>query len=528
MKRLRSPLCFIACVSAGVVLIRSVATCAAETCCRRQFVLMRTGMPANQESDLNFSIETAVLGTLGEQGQGLIPGMPESSCIELEFAFIDEVIADEERADAIDEAVARQRNWPTPEPSTTRPEWHMDYVFRALLKADSVTGRSERVCEEGIEPGTQHCTGGDLEGSFTFALQLVDHHHDTVVKEGSVSWSGTIMEGFGYHREGGATASPIRQVVNGFMPLQTLIEDYERIADTAEIDLPSETVGPGETVTITLSDLFDDHGRQTQSWQRILVKVGKGRILNGKRLQGVAEGYHEFRAGGEGIVKVQYRAPAECLRQRETLTVYNTCNKTEYTGKGDDDPEAGRTSVPGTEIASKEFDIVCDRVSIDCSYLHNPDRLEDYGLQFGGNVHAEVRLTTSERTSGGYTMTQLGGEATGTQKCWVEDPPGESRIENLKCPDFTAVVVDGAVWPREYNFVLDVPDAAQLTYDIVHVPSPGSRPQRSSHRQWAPLMCMETPIHLGRELDAVYTHRRTDDANAMRYEVTARWATADN
>jgi hypothetical protein len=34
---------------------------------------------------------------------------------------------------------------------------------------------------------------------------------------------------------------------------------------------------------------------------------------------------------------------------------------------------------------------------------------------------------------------------------------------------------------------------------------------------------METPIHRGREPDAVYTHRRTDDTNAMRYEVTARW-----
>jgi len=74
--------------------------------------------------------------------------------------------------------------------------------------------------------------------------------------------------------------------------------------------------------------------------------------------------------------------------------------------------------------------------------------------------------------------------------------------------------------------VLDVPDAAQLTYDLVTVFVPGDRPRRSPRREWGPIMCMETPIRLGREPDAVYTHRRTDDTNVMQYEVTARWATA--
>ncbi len=367
MRRLQGTICSL--VLMGVFLALSASEGATETCCRRQFVLMPVAMPQGQETDLHSSVEASLIGTLAKQTLGLIPGQPESGCHDIEFFFIDAMYRAEEVAGAIDAAVSRWRNWSRSEPQANPPEWHMDYVFRATLTADRVTGKSEQVCEDGIEPGTQHCTGGDLEGAFTFTLQLVDHHQDNaVVKEGSVSWNGSILEGFGFWREGGADASPIRRVINGFIPLQTLIDEYERIPDTAKVVLPSGTVGAGEAVTITLSDLLDDRGQQTQRWQRILVKVEKGTILNGKRLQGAAEGFHEFRAGDEGIVKVQYRAPAECVRQRESLEVRNTCNKIESTGEGANDPEAGRTSVPGTELARQEFDIVCDQWELEIEY----------------------------------------------------------------------------------------------------------------------------------------------------------------
>jgi len=342
-------------------------------------------------------------------------------------------------------------------------------------------------------------------------ISLLDHHHGLTVKSRTYSWTGTFS-GF----LGGLTG----MVDATFNPLDDIIYDYERKPQSCQLALERAsptTIQPGETVTIRVSDIFDYQSRPSQPWQRVYIKGEKGRILNGRE-----KGEYRVFDVGDGNVSVTYRAPDDCKSAKDTVTVFNTC----YTKNNPDGTPMD--VVPDAQIASKEFDIVCNRVSIDCTYLHNPDRLEDYGLQFGGTVHAEVRLTTSELTSGGYTMTQLGGEATGTQECWVEDPPGESRIENIRCPDFTASVVDGAVWPREYNFVLDVPDAAQLTYDLVTVFVPGDRPQRSPRREWGPIMCMETPIRLGREPDAVYTHRRTDDTNVMQYEVTARWANAGN
>jgi hypothetical protein len=390
-----------------------------------------------------------------------------------------------------------------------------DYRFVGVVKAE---GRAQVDAE------------GHFRGTFIETVRLLDPNHaEAVLREGRVSWTGTLAEGLNHQvstydpsqdSRNPTWINPTGDLGKEFIDIASLIYDYERKPQSCQLTLERAsptTVQPGETVTIRVSDIFDYQSRPSQPWQRVYMKGEKGRILNGRE-----KGEYRVFDVGDGNVSVTYRAPDDCKSAKDTVTVFNTC----YTKNNPDGTPMD--VVPDAQIASKEFDIVCNRVSIDCTYLHNPDRLEDYGLQFGGTVHAEVRLTTSEQTSGGYTMTQLGGEATGTQECWVEDPPGESRIENIRCPDFTASVVDGAVWPREYNFVLDVPDAAQLTYDLVTVFVPGDRPQRSPRREWGPIMCMETPIRLGREPDAVYTHRRTDDTNVMQYEVTARWANAGN
>ena len=347
----------------GLAFLLMAGTGEAATCCTRQLAMMPIDMPVGQKTDLNAFIEGLVIGTLMDQTLGLMAAMPEASCPEIEFYDIEAKVRAQQLADAIAAAAARQRNWTVPEPWPAPPEWDLDYIFRGTLKADRVTGASEWVCEEGYDPGTEYCTGGHLQGSFTFTLKLLDHHHgDAILSEGSVSWSGSILEGLGFWREGGADASPIRLLVNAFMPLQTLIKEYERIPETATIALPTDVVGAGETVTVTLSDLLDEAGRQTQPWQRLLVRVEKGTILNGENDQEVTEGYHVFRAGPEGVARVQYRAPAECVRQREILKVHNTCNKVE--NKGD----AKASSAPSTELARQEFEIVCDRWELEIAY----------------------------------------------------------------------------------------------------------------------------------------------------------------
>ncbi len=400
MQRLHRSVCAVALV--GILLALPAGTCEAETCCSRRFALMPIDMPAGQRTDLNAFIGGIVIGTLMDQTLGLMAGMPEASCPKIEFYDIEAKVRAQQLADAIAAAHARQRNWTIPEPWTAPPEWDLDYVFRATLTADRVTGATEWTCEEGYDPGTEYCTGGHLEGSFTFTLALVDHHHkNAILEQSSVSWDGNILEGLGFWREGGVDASPIRQVVNPFMPLQTLIRDYERLPESAKVTVPEDPLGAGETVTITLFDLIDDQGRLSQPWQRILVKVDKGTVVNGEPDQEVTEGHCVFRAGNEGIAKVQYRAPEECVPQRETLTVYNTCNKIENKGV------TKRSSAPYTELARREFDIVCDQWDVTITYTEDVDGEEREGdkkrtvsRHYAATFKARVRLAEADsRTS---------------------------------------------------------------------------------------------------------------------------------
>jgi hypothetical protein len=363
MRRIHGATCFIA--LAGVAFSFMANPSEGTTCCTRELAMVPTAMPAGQIDNLSGFVEGAVIGPLMDQTLGFVTGIEAAECPEIEFYDIEAMIERNKLVDAIAAAAARQKHWPVPEPATEPPEWEMDYILRATLTADSVTGTSERVCEEGYEPGTQDCWGGHLSGTFTFTLRLVDHHHDdAVLKEKSVSWSGSILEGLGFWRPGGADASPIRQVVNAFMPLQEIIKEHERIPETAKITLPVDVVGAGDTVTITVSDLFEDKGQPTQPWQRVLVKVEKGTILNGDKGEYVEEGYSVFRAGKKGEISVRYASPPECERTTETLSVHNTCNKKE---KGERAGSQERTT-PKNELAMKEFDISCDRWLVDVTY----------------------------------------------------------------------------------------------------------------------------------------------------------------
>ena len=156
-------------------------------------------------------------------------------------------------------------------------------------------------------------------------------------------------------------------------------------------------------------------------------------------------------------------------------------------------------------------------ISIDCTYSSDSERFGDDGLRWGGSIHADVCLETFEEEVYGYTVTRLGGQATGAQECWVEPGPDE-WIENIYCPDFTAVVNSGMVWPDVYTFSLDVPDSAALTFDIVY----NEGDSRLSSQEWDPVVAMETAISLGFAPDSVFSFTDTTILGT-RYEISARW-----
>jgi len=383
MRRHQDTICLI--VLMGVLLALSASEGAAETCCHRELAMRPIAMPEGQEQQESLStfFQGMVIGPLE------MPTL-DDKCPDFDFVSYAAMQDAYRLAREVFAATRRRDGLPPMPPTVAAPEQDLDYVFVGEITADEVTGKTPRECDPEYP---EDCRGGFLEGTFTFRVKLVDHHRGQTLKEGSVSWTGHLWLDVGNRIEELSKSL--------FLPLDEIVREYERIPETAAVALPTEAVGAGETVTISLSDLFDHRGRQTQPWQRLLTKVEKGTILNGEQDQQAKEGYHVFRAGSDGIVRVQYRAPAECVPQRETLTVYNTCNK------GENKADFRAKSYPQTLLATKEFNIVCDKWDVTITYTEDVDGEEREGdkkrtvsRHYAATFKARVRLAEADsRTS---------------------------------------------------------------------------------------------------------------------------------
>ncbi|GAB6184176.1 hypothetical protein [Thermodesulfovibrio hydrogeniphilus] len=201
------------------------------------------------------------------------------------------------------------------------PAQYIEYLF---LLSYSVTG-----------------TGDPPKGyDVKINLELIDIGHQTTVKSGQRAFSCIPREPLECVR---ARIKNTKNLAKTFQPLDKLLYDYERIPENLEFELEKEPIMAGETMTIKLKNIRDANGKPSKHWQRILVKAEKGKILNGTP-------YDEYRifTVGNGIIEIQYQAPAPCRNDKEKITIYNTC-----------EIRPGQNPIPEREIATKAFDIFC-------------------------------------------------------------------------------------------------------------------------------------------------------------------------
>jgi hypothetical protein len=243
---------------------------------------------------------------------------------------------------------------------------------------------------------------GNLHGNFIARLRLIDPDHgNAVLREAEVKWSGTLTDGFNhrvYHYEPSQDAlSPswldrTGELGRQFFDIQDLIYNYEGKPQQCAVTMPEgiESIESGETITIQLTDIVDHQGRRPPAWQRVLVKVEKGTILN------AVEKWNElyvFKVGASGDVVVQYKAPEDCKPATETLTVWNTCTKKEdgsYTGAD-------------VQLASRQFDIDCDQWDVAITYTEDVEGEEREGdkkrtvsRHYAATFKARVRLAEAD------------------------------------------------------------------------------------------------------------------------------------
>jgi len=178
-------------------------------------------------------------------------------------------------------------------------------------------------------------TAAGLGDEYTLTMELVDSDNNTVVRKGSASWIGFPTDGL----------DSISNLAQQFKPLDDIIHDYEGMPESCEIEPEKDPVESGEEMTVEIKKILDHKQRSPQTWQRLFVKAEKGKILNGK-----AKGDYKVFEVGSGSITLQYKAPDECKKDKETISVENSCNKEKH--------DAG---TPEREIRRAQFEIVCSQ-----------------------------------------------------------------------------------------------------------------------------------------------------------------------
>ena len=281
----------------SLILFSSIAQ-AQQTCCFRDVATTPIG-----ESGLDWTFESVIHRD-----------STRSDCHEYDIMSI----RGQEELRRLDDAIGSLYGAePDPEAQRIFSELlHLDYLFRGDLIVTE---------------------GADDSGQYTLHMRFVDHQRGQIVKEGSASSTG--------FKGGGSEA--LETLAASFLPLDELMYDYERIPETASVDPEENQIMAGKKMTIHVRDIVDNESRNSEPWQRILVKVEKGEILNGTP----QDGYRVFEVG-DGAIDLIYRAPEDCENQTETITIHNSCTN---------DFRTNVNFIPEREIVSEKFDVLCDR-----------------------------------------------------------------------------------------------------------------------------------------------------------------------
>ena len=210
-----------------------------------------------------------------------------------------------------------------------------DYVWKATLTLNHTHSKIEKTESEEYA-GAKSYEGGDIYGNWTFHIQLLNIHFNDVVREGSITFDGKAKSRF------------YRQLARSrFSPIDDIILEYEKVPRSAELKAKENELCPGDTTVINLTKIHDSKGENAKPWQRVVVEVKEGKILNGVKCSDT-EKHYAFLVDN-GNVEIQYKAPDIYDKKKDTITVYNACEW------GREDVRPIRVTSPIDKIAETEI-----------------------------------------------------------------------------------------------------------------------------------------------------------------------------
>ncbi|MEJ2321930.1 MAG: hypothetical protein P8Z31_06180, partial [Gammaproteobacteria bacterium] len=208
-------------------------------------------------------------------------------------------------------------------------------------------------------------------GDWTLELKLVNVQSNETAREAKVSWNGLAGGWTSAGWESGSKENAIKNMVREeFLPITQVIYDYERIPRSVELQPEKRVIGSDEEMLIGVEKIHDHQGRVSRPWQRIVVEVKEGELLNGTPLEPAGGSKRYAFMVGDGLLEVRYKSPSKCELKTEEVKVYNSC-----TWGQTPVPVPMTTTASAQEIGSTEFEIVCAEGVLE--YIDYVDRSGD-------------------------------------------------------------------------------------------------------------------------------------------------------
>jgi len=308
-----------------VLFVNNTAT-AQDTCCARTVATTPIWMPEAQDANCSGALNGAINMVLTERFAEM-DDCPVMVSV-MDFAGVGNI-------NRLLDKMAVAGGSPKSAESSSTSEC-LDYLINStlsLLKTDEI---EEGEWETGYE-GRPNWVPGNVYGTWELKVDLVDSARGTVVRSGSTTWRGNCL--------GDSTSAVVNLINTRFMPLDDIMFDYERIPDAARVVPAAPRIEVGTEATFSITGIKDQEGRRSAPFQRLMVLVDEGRVVNGFD----KDPYKVFEVGPSGTVQIRYRAPDECVDQTATLEVYNSCNIN----------DGLNSTLPENRLAGAEIHIHC-------------------------------------------------------------------------------------------------------------------------------------------------------------------------
>lgn len=135
-----------------------------------------------------------------------------------------------------------------------------------------------------------------------------------------------------------------------------IIEGFEKRPVNLVVLPENPVVNVGEILEFDLTDFRDVFGETSRGFNRIVVHVYEGDILNGDICE-IGPDYKVFRLN-QGSIKVKYQAPSGCNASMDRITIYSSCDILPVEQSPIEDSEIKE------RILEKEFNINCPDATI--------------------------------------------------------------------------------------------------------------------------------------------------------------------